>query len=410
MRKKLNDLFVRTRKPPPSGRLVIVDTDVRGLALRITSKGARSWLIRYRIKGEPRLPERAPRQRSVVMEKATLAEARQRAREIIAAAKRGVDLLAEEKREALERAIAAASGRTVHELATEYVDKHCKPHQRRWRDTELRLNNHVLPTLGDKMVGEVRRADVVELLDLLEHEKGLRQQVNRTRTSLSAMFRYAIERQYREDNPVAGTRLRKMEGERSRILDDRELKAICGALDKLPDPGRAFVRMLMFTAARRDEVRGLPWHELDLDGALWVLPADRNKSRRDFELPLASPVVALLRELPRRGPHVFTVHAEGKTRWGDHGPFKADLDHASGVTGWVYHDLRRTVRSRLAELRVPYEVAERVLNHAMTKIERTYNRHAYREEKRKALEAWASLLTQIVSEAPSNVYALRPAG
>jgi hypothetical protein len=71
---------------------------------------------------------------------------------------------------ARDRAAAAASARTVRELATEYVDKHCKPHQRRWRDTELRLHNHVLPTLGDKKVGALRRAEVVELLDRLEHE------------------------------------------------------------------------------------------------------------------------------------------------------------------------------------------------------------------------------------------------
>jgi hypothetical protein len=158
MRKKLTDLFVKTQKPPPAGRLVVVDTDVRGLALRITAKGARSWLIRYRVKGAPRQPGRPPPQRSLVLEEASLAEARQRAREVIAAAKRGVDLVAEEKRRAVERAAGAASARTVRELATEYVDKHCKPHQRRWKDTELRLNNHVLPTLGDKMVSALRRA------------------------------------------------------------------------------------------------------------------------------------------------------------------------------------------------------------------------------------------------------------
>jgi integrase len=394
MRKKLTDLYVKTRKPPPAGRLVVVDTEVRGLALRITAYGTRSWLIRYRVKGEGKP---AP-QRSLVLERTTLAQARQRARDIIAAAKRGVDLVAEEKRAAAQRLAAAASARSIRELASEYVEKHCKPHQRRWRDTELRLRNHVLPTLGDKPVGEIRRADVVDLLDRLEHGKGLRQQVNRTRTMLSAMFRYAIERQYREDNPVTGTRLRKMEGERERVLDDAELKAIWAALDSLPDPGRSFVRLLMLTAARRDEVRGLLWGELDLDGALWLLPGSRNKSRRDFEIPLSKPAVAILRGLDRLGPHVLTVHAEGKKQWGSHGPFKADLDRESGITGWVFHDLRRTVRSRLAELRIPYEVAERVLNHAMTKIERTYNRHAYRDEKRKALEAWAGRLALIVGE------------
>ena len=81
------------------------------------------------------------------------------------------------------------------------------------------------------------------------------------------------------------------------------------------------------------------------------------------------------------------------------------------MTGWVYHDIRRTVRSRLAELRVPFEIAERVLNHAMTKLERVYNRHAYREEKAAALQLWADRLAVIVGEgreAPNVVEMKRP--
>jgi integrase len=228
------------------------------------------------------------------------------------------------------------------------------------------------------------------------------------------MFRYAVEREHEfrlGENPVLGTRARKMESERSRVLTDDELKAIWIALNGLSEPGRSFVRVLMLTAVRRDEARGMRWAEADLEGALWVLPKDRNKSGRDFEIPLSKQMVALFKEiLPGRlGPCVFTVNAKGEKPWGAHGPFKTDLDAKSGVTGWVFHDIRRTVRSRLAELRIPYEVAERVLNHAMTKIERTYNRHEYREQKAGALQAWADRLMLIVGEAGgTNIEMLRP--
>ena len=416
-------------KPHASHRLSFADDQVKGLTLRIMPSGARSFLIRYRVKGETGLTTKKRRpgakggnrkQRSVTLEvvdeRTALSEARRRALEILAAAKRGIDLPAEKKRQDDERARAeaaaeftAASARTVRQLVTEYVENHCKAHLRRPRDTELRLTNHVLPKIGDRMVSELRRADIVELLDELEHEKKLRQQVNRTRTSLSGMFRYAVEREYLAENPVMGTRSRKMELECSRVLTDDELKAIWHALEEMPEPGRSFVRVLMLTGVRRDEARGMRWAEADLDAALWLLPAKRNKSGRDFEIPLSKQMVALLKELTRLGPCVFTVNAKGEKPWSAHGPFKADLDARSGVTGWILHDLRRTVRSRLAEdLHVPYEVAERVLNHAMTKIERTYNRASYREQKAAALQAWADRLALIVGDAGGdNVTVLR---
>jgi integrase len=150
----------------------------------------------------------------------------------------------------------------------------------------------------------------------------------------------------------------------------------------------------MFTAGRRDEVGEMEWREIE--GDLWLLPGRRSKSGRDHEVPLSSPMLSLLAEMPRFGDHIFTI--DGRRPWTPVSKFKASLDRRSGVTDWRFHDIRRTVRSRLAELRVPFEIAERVLGHSMTKIERTYNRHAYREEKAAALQLWADRLAVIVGE------------
>ena len=118
-------------------------------------------------------------------------------------------------------------------------------------------------------------------------------------------------------------------------------------------------------------------------------------------------MVALLASLPKLGAYVFTV--SGAKPWTPTARFKRALDAKSGVTGWVVHDIRRTVRSRLAELSVPYEIAERVLNHAMTKLERTYNRHSYRQEKAQALQRWADHLMGLVYADSDRVVPLRPA-
>jgi hypothetical protein len=318
-----------------------------------------------------------------------------------------VDLIAEEQRQETERRKAAASARTIRELAAEYLERHCRAHLRAWREVELRISNHVLAALGDRAASDVRRADIVELLDDLQHKKGLHQQVNRVRSTLAGMFQYAIEREYVTENPVIGTRPRKLEVERQRILLDQEIGAIWLALDDMPDPGRSFARTLFLTATRRDEARCMEWAEIAPTGDLWLLPAARNKANRDFEIPLSRQMVVLLASLPRRGAFVFTM--SGGKPWSAEVTLKQALDAKSGITGWVWHDIRRTVRSKLAELSVPYEIAERVLNHAMTKLERTYNRHGYRQEKTQALQRWADHLMGLVYADSDKVVPLRPA-
>ena len=151
----------------------------------------------------------------------------------------------------------------------------------------------------------------------------------------------------------------------------------------------------------------MEWVEIAPTSDLWLLPAARNKANRDFEVPLSRQMMALLASLPRPGAHVFTL--SGAKPWAMATEFKRALDAKSGVTSWVYHDIRRTVRSRLAELSVPYEIAERVLNHAMTKLERTYNRHGYRQEKAQALQRWADHLMGLVYADSDKVVPLRPA-
>jgi integrase len=407
MKHNLTDRYLSTVKAPATGRLVVTDKTVRGLTLRVSS--VRSFVVRYRLPKQKQLDVAIGFYPEV-----SLAQARQRARDIVAAAKRGIDLIAEEKRAAAERHKEEATAQLVRDLVADYV-RHIQPHLRRWRTIEGVLNNHVIPAFGDRPVKSIRRADIVELLDAMQG-RGLRQIVNRTKSALGALFTFALERQRVEDSPMVGVRPRPVETERSRILSDAELRAIWGALEGMRDPGRTFVKVLMLTGARRDEVRGMRWSEIGEDG-VWLLPAARNKANRDFELGLSRQVLDLLAGLrrvttPGNASPVFVFTVNGGNPWSAHQPFKHALDAKSGVADWRWHDIRRTVRSKLAELRVPFEIAERCLNHAMTKIERTYNRHSYRGEKAAAFQAWAdrfAIITGAGFDAPNVVELKHPA-
>ncbi len=166
----------------------------------------------------------------------------------------------------------------------------------------------------------------------------------------------------------------------------------------------------MLTGQRRDEIRCLPWSELDLEAKVWTLPASRNKGKREHAIPLAPDVVTLLQALDRGQPFVFSV--SGKKPYAGQKRLKEILDRESKVTGWTFHDIRRTVASGMATQLISNDMIGRVLNHAKTDVTtRHYNKHEYLEENRAALEAWAKHLAFVVGEAreAENVIPLRKA-
>ena len=148
----------------------------------------------------------------------------------------------------------------------------------------------------------------------------------------------------------------------------------------------------------------MSWSELDLDAGLWRLPAERNKSGRAFEIPLTRPVIETLRALPRFGPMVFAL--DGKRPMTLHQLIER-VRRDAGLLDVRLHDLRRTLRTGLAELGVTFEVAERVLNHAMPGIQAVYNRHNYLAEKRTALALWAEHVLALAANREARVVAFR---
>ena len=187
---------------------------------------------------------------------------------------------------------------------------------------------HVKPAIGKVPLGELRRGDIVELLDDLQNEKGFGAQVNRVRSQILAALNWAVEREYLDVNPAAAVKKRKIEASRDRVLSDDELRAIWRAADRLPDPSRSLVKAWILTGQRRDEVRCMAWSEVDLSRALWTLPAARNKGKRDHEIPLAPAMSALLGGLRRRGAPVFS--ADGTKPYAGQKRLKAILDREFG--------------------------------------------------------------------------------
>src|SRR5205823_2675554 len=138
MRKKLTDRYLQSLRPPAAGRLEIMDTEARGLAVRITQNGVKSWAVRYSPQGSGQRRASYGTYPSI-----SLAEARTRTKDIAAAASRGVDLVAQEAREAEEARKSADRPDTVAELLDRYLSDYCSGNQRRWQLTERMFEAHV---------------------------------------------------------------------------------------------------------------------------------------------------------------------------------------------------------------------------------------------------------------------------
>jgi hypothetical protein len=160
--KKLTAQGVENAKPLASGRLELWDTLVPGLGLRVTEKGAKSWVVMYRVNGK---------QRRLTLDRKypalSLAEAREEARQALSQVAKGIDPADEKK--ALKDAPAPD---TVEFVVREFVRLYARPKNRSWRQAEGIFERHVLPVWGDRPIESVARRDVIALLDEILDRSG----------------------------------------------------------------------------------------------------------------------------------------------------------------------------------------------------------------------------------------------
>src|SRR5262249_37039602 len=151
---------------------------------------------------------------------------------------------------------------------------------------------------------------------------------------------------------------------------------------------------LLLTGQRRGEIAQLKWTEVK--GDMLELSADRVKSKQAHIVPLSTQALDIIASLPRIGDYVF-----GEVPVSHFDRIKRQLDaHMGEAAPWVVHDLRRTVASGMAKLKIALPVIEKVLNHqsgTFKGVLKVYQLYDFVIEKRHALEAWASYVEQLVS-------------
>lgn len=263
---------------------------------------------------------------------------------------------------------------------------------------ERYLRVEILPALGPLPPEKISRAHVRSLIEAIAR-RGSPISANRTFEVIRRVYSWAMEKDLLPLSPCTGLKVTVEEKPRDRVYTNDELRAILSAV-----PGTEvedLVPLLLATASRSEETRSARWSEMDIEEDLWTIPRSKTKRGEPHPVPLSFAALAILRRIQEKQsakPSPWVFPAPTREGFMDK-PNKHVIlvRKRSGVADFRLHDLRRTVRTRIAQLGVAPHVAERVLGHVPAGMERTYNVHDFVPEMSAALNLWAEELRRIVT-------------
>jgi len=396
----------------------IWDTELRGFGLRVSTGGAKSYVFQYRMKGG------TARRMTLGAHGSpwTTETARKEAERRLFQVRQGIDPAEETRRKAetAKRLADEAAKEAAQNLvlafdayADSFVELYLKTS---WKDSWLdaeRILNYAKKHFGTKLISEIKRTDVVKWLDTYSDRPAMKKLVH---SVFRKMFNWAANRGDIDVSPIAGMKSPKGVPKRQRLLSHEELICAWLASKKISPFWGPYVRLMILTVQRREEVAGMDWSEIDLDQALWQLPSDRAKNDIPNRVPLNALAVAELESLgPKKSGLVFsstgTTSASGfskaKKKLDDEmliimierAKMRGEAIENMDLIPWRMHDLRRTGATNLQALGVPVEVTEAVLNHISGStggVAGVYNLFRYDPQKRQALDAWSNHITLLL--------------
>ncbi len=371
-----------------------------GLYLRLEG-GSRMWVLRYVFQGTRR------RMSLGSYPAVGLGAAREAARAALSLRAAGVDPLVDRasKREAAR--LAAAQRLEFAAAAEAFIREHESTwrnlkHAQQWRNT---LAMYAFPKFGNVSVADIDQAMVLRALSPIWKTKT--ETATRLRGRIEQILDWATAHGHR-----TGTNPARWRGQLEHILADPrkvapvshhaaipfdELPAVYLRLAAIEGQSARALRFLILTAARSGEVRGMVWNEVDLDAALWIVPASRMKAKREHRVPLSRQAIAMLKAQPRNPlvEHVFPSNRAGALS--DMALTTLMRRHKFGA---VPHGFRSTFRDWAGEAtHHPRDAVELCLAHSIdTKTEAAYRRGDMMEKRATIMQEWADYAAPTADE------------
>jgi integrase len=416
----LDDRRIRALQPPSAGRLELRDSKVRGLILRVTSAGVKTFALWYRANGTARrLTLGEYKSDGVRGAGITLAEAREQAERRLAEIRLGADPAAAK---VAARHSAGEGVLTVEALATRCLEA-LPLRPKTAREWGRLARKEIIGSLGRWPVAELTRGEVRRWMQDIA-DRPAPYTANRAFEVLRRIFSWGVEQDLVVGSPFVGLKRPAMEERSERVLSAGEIRSVLTALTQTDLSSPAYsdaVRLLFLTGVRRDMVQGMRRSELEGWGAAdprWVIPGGfqgRSKSGRAHVVPLSPRAVQvverrmavttgdLLFPVQRTGP----LNARGEAAMSWTSRFVRELKsateeaHGAAVPRWTIHNIRHTVGTHMREdLKVPREIVSLILGHTQAgpTATRIYDRSELLPERRAALIAWSEWLARIVRD------------
>jgi integrase len=402
----LTDSLVRKLPVPAKGAVLYRDDGARGLGCRVTANGIRSFVLRYVTRnGRERL-------HTIGQFGAggwTVQAARQEARRLRALIDQGID----PAQEIADERAAPTMRDLVERFEAEHLPRR-RPGTAYAYTRTLRL--HVEPHFGKhRKVAEVSFEDVDALHRSVTSKAGP-YAGNRTLAVLSKMFSLAVRWRMRSDNPVKGVE-RNTEAKRKRYLSGDELVRLTEALRQHHDQQVANIfRLLLLTGARKGEVLGMQWADVDLEKGVWSKPGSTTKQKTEHVVPLSAPARQLLAEMqtlanPKKplGKYVFSETRSGtghivelKNGW-------RHITKSANITALRIHDLRHTFASQLVSSGASLPLIGALLGHSNPTTTARYA-HLFDDPQRQAVERIGEMLDNVGKPAAPVVPLRQPRG
>jgi integrase len=393
----LTDVAIRNAKP---GVKPIKLADGGGMFLLITPAGGKLWRLKFRIDGREKLLAIG------AYPDIGLGEARRRreeARELIAL---GKDPSREKQREKVRARIQAAD--TFGAICNEYCEKRRRDGAKGWAPaTAIRseyLLSLVVGSIGKLPIGEIEPADVLTAVRRIEG-KGKLESARRSLQLAGAVFRYAVATARLASDPtrdLRGALTAPTVTHYGAITDARKVGQLLRAIDDYDGSGitKLALQIAPHVFVRPGELRHAEWNEFDLDGALWIIPAGKMKSRKVHHVPLSTQAVALFRQMHEAtGPTGFVFPSvRTRTRPMSENTINAGLRRLGYATDeMTAHGFRAMASTLLNESsKWNPDAIERALAHGDTdKVRAAYHRGAHWQERVEMAQWWSDYLDQL---------------
>lgn len=387
-RKNLTSRFCDTVKVEE--RTDFQDEMVRGLALRVSPNGTRTWNVVY-MRESDGTKQRVKLGRYPAM---TLEKARTAALKMVTAVSEGGDPSADKR--------AQRDAMTVKELGGLYIDKYAKRNKKTWAEDERLLKVEVYREIGRMKASAVKRRDVLDIIER-KAEAGHIAQSTQILAVIRKLFNWAVDGDYLTSSPAIGIKPRGKAAKRDRVLSNAEVRAIWNALPPaaISDQTRDVLRLLFLTGQRSGEVCGMRRGEIDVDEATWTLPSARTKNGLTHVVPLSAAALEIVEGAlddadEEKDAPLFTRVGESIESNAIAKAVRLKLQATD--ESWTPHDIRRTVATGMAGLGIAPHIVEAVLNHVSgfkAGVAGVYNRNTYEPEKRRALDIWAEHIAAI---------------